>query len=205
MSWKKILRIALFYRKLGLIDRINFDKLREKVSLKRTKRNKLTVFNQLYSYYMRKKGSRLALRIQKTSFLRLRFKRYAKKLKSFHRKLYKKKKKYGKLTPLKKRYLLRKKNWPLLLKLEPYRLIIKRILNNVFVNLIAVESGNIIVTKSAGSVGFRGSKKTTHITAEKVVNTVAKRALELDIFRLDVVIQAAFIDKYVKTALRGLR
>lgn len=192
----------MFYRKLGLITRVNFDNLRESLSIKPVKRKSLQ--KKRYTAYMRSHVHRLGFQVKRGSRLAKRFKKYAFKLKAFHRKLYKHKK-YSKLGILQKRYLLRKKNWPLMIELQPHRLTIKRILNNVFVVLTAVKTGNVIISRSAGCVGFSGSKKTTHITAEKVVNAVAKQALELNIFRLDVVIQSAFIDKYVKTALSGLR
>lgn len=194
-------RVALFYRKLGLFTRVNFDKLREKQFTKGVKRKRQ---NMRYASYMRSHKHRLAFHVKKGSRLGKRFKKDVNRLKAFHRKLYKHKK-YSKLGILQKRYLLRKKNWPLMIELQPHRLTIKRILNNVFVVLTAVKTGNVIFSRSAGSVGFIGTKKTTHITAEKVVNAVAKQALELNIFKIDVVIQSAFIDKYVKTALSGLR
>ena len=49
-----------------------------------------------------------------------------------------------------------------------YRLVIKKTLNNVFVYLNKISTGEVITLQSAGTLGFTGPKKTTNVTAEKL-------------------------------------
>ena len=57
--------------------------------------------------------------------------------------------------------------------------------NNTIVTL-ADESGNVLVTSGAGSVGFKGSRKSTSFAAQRTAEHVAKKAEEMGLKKINV-------------------
>ena len=196
-KWSRFLYFGSFFKRLNYFKSIHLFNLKERP--RRINLRKL-VFSSFYTEYLRDHPNRL-------NFLATRgFSKYFSKLIRKRKKIFKKRKfKFNNsISTISKLLKLRKVKIPRIDKFEPYRITIKRIENNVFVYLSEVRTGKVLFCRTAGSVGFKGSKKTTHITAEKVVNVVAKQTLDIDIERIDLVINATFVDKYIKTAISGL-
>lgn len=195
-KWLRFLYFGFFLKKLKYFNAIHLFNLKsrpKKINLRRL------IFSTYYSSYIRENPNRLNFVATSgfSKYFSKIIKKRKKKLKSHFFKFY------GKST-ISKLVKLRRLKIPKIDKLEPYRITIKRIENNVFVYLSEVRTGKVLFCRTAGAVGFKGSKKTTHITAEKVVNVVAKQTLDIDIERIDLVINATFVDKYIKTAISGL-
>ena len=57
--------------------------------------------------------------------------------------------------------------------------------NNTIVTLTD-ESGNVLVTSGAGSVGFKGSRKSTSFAAQRTAEHVAKKAEEMGLKKINV-------------------
>ena len=51
--------------------------------------------------------------------------------------------------------------------ISKYRIIIKRTLNNVFVHLQNMYDGTVTALNTGGTLGYKGSKKSTAVTARK--------------------------------------
>jgi len=60
--------------------------------------------------------------------------------------------------------------------------------NNTIVSL-ATEGGNVLCWKSAGSIGFKGTKKGTPFAASKVAEAVAEAVKKLAIERVQVIVK----------------
>lgn len=195
-KWARFFYFGYYFKKLKYFKSIHLFNLKnrpKKINLRKL------IFSTFYTFFLRENANRLNFLADKGL------------LKFFSKLLYKRKKKFQKrffkfnnFSTISKLVKLRKLKISRVDKLEPYRITIKRIENNVFVYLSEVQTGKVLFCRTAGAVGFKGSKKTTHITAEKVVNVVAKQTLDIDIDRIDLVINATFVDKYIKTAISGL-
>ena len=195
-KWGTLVFWGLLFQKLGYFPRLQLLKLRHKEKNPKVQQK---LFLAYYNSYLRFTKNRLYFRATKR--LKKYFKKVIVKTRKKYKKNYFKYRRFSFLTSLKGFNRIKS---PRLDTLQPYRITIKRIENNVFVYLSHVATGNILYAQTAGSVGYKGAKKTAHITAEKVVNQVAKECLARDIHRLDLVIHSAFVDKYVKTAVSGL-
>ncbi len=79
--------------------------------------------------------------------------------------------------------------------------------NNIFVAL-ADEAGNILVTKSGGSMGFSGSKKIMPLAVRKTAEFVANRAKVIGVVNIRVLVQGpgttAFQDAVKGIVSQGL-
>jgi small subunit ribosomal protein S11 len=62
---------------------------------------------------------------------------------------------------------------------------IKISVNNIIVSISDI-NGNVIVWKTAGSLGFKGSRKSTIVAAKATGDAVAQKALSLGIQRVEV-------------------
>lgn len=82
------------------------------------------------------------------------------------------------------------------------RVYIQSSFNNTIVS-ITDERGNVIVWASAGSCGFKGTKKGTPFAAQMAADTVAKRALEVGIREVAVLVRGPGSGR--ETAIRGLQ
>lgn len=74
--------------------------------------------------------------------------------------------------------------------------------NNTIVS-VTDERGNVIVWASAGSCGFKGTKKGTPFAAQMAADTVAKRALEIGIRQVAVLVRGPGSGR--ETAIRSLQ
>ena len=64
---------------------------------------------------------------------------------------------------------------------------IKASFNNTIIN-IADKNGETIIWTSAGSVGFKGSRKSTPYAAQVAAEEAVRRATEFGVHKLDIVI-----------------
>ena len=78
---------------------------------------------------------------------------------------------------------------------------IKTSFNNTLVALTDKE-GNVIVWKSAGAVGFKGSRKSTPFAAQLAAEACAKRAMEHGVKKVDVLVRGPGSGR--ETAIRSL-
>lgn len=62
---------------------------------------------------------------------------------------------------------------------------IKVSLNNIMVSISDI-NGNVIAWKTAGSLGFKGARKSTAVAAKATGDAVARKALTLGIQRVEV-------------------
>lgn len=74
--------------------------------------------------------------------------------------------------------------------------------NNTLVT-ITDERGDVIVWTSAGSCGFKGTKKGTPFAAQVAADTAAKRALEAGVKQVQVLVKGPGSGR--ETAIRGLQ
>ena len=79
---------------------------------------------------------------------------------------------------------------------------IKASFNNTIVALTDKE-GNVIVWESAGSAGFKGSRKSTPFAAQLAAETAARRAMEHGMRRVDVVVKGPGSGR--ETAIRTIQ
>ena len=79
---------------------------------------------------------------------------------------------------------------------------IKTSFNNTIVTLTDGE-GNVIVWESAGSAGFKGSRKSTPFAAQLAAEAAAKRAMEHGVKRVDVFVKGPGSGR--ETAIRSLQ
>lgn len=76
---------------------------------------------------------------------------------------------------------------------------IKSTYNNIIITLTD-SNGNTILWKSAGSLGFKGTKKSTSYAGSKVAETIASACEELNIKKLDIYLKGTGSGR--KTALK---
>jgi len=74
--------------------------------------------------------------------------------------------------------------------------------NNTIVT-IADDQGNVIVWATAGSCGFKGTKKGTPFAAQVTADTAGKRALEAGVKQVHVLVRGPGSGR--ETAIRGLQ
>src|SRR3954469_8635178 len=74
--------------------------------------------------------------------------------------------------------------------------------NNTIVT-IADDHGNVIVWATAGSCGFKGTKKGTPFAAQVTADTVGKRAIEAGVKQVHVLVRGPGSGR--ETAIRGLQ
>jgi len=74
--------------------------------------------------------------------------------------------------------------------------------NNTIVTLTD-ESGNVLVTSGAGSVGFKGSRKSTSFAAQRTAEHVAKKAEEMGLKKINVEVKGAGSGR--EAAIRALQ
>jgi small subunit ribosomal protein S11 len=74
--------------------------------------------------------------------------------------------------------------------------------NNTIVS-IADDSGNVIVWATAGSCGFKGTKKGTPFAAQVTADTAGKRAMEAGVKQVHVLVRGPGSGR--ETAIRGLQ
>jgi len=79
---------------------------------------------------------------------------------------------------------------------------IKTSFNNTLVALTDKE-GNVIVWKSAGAVGFKGSRKSTPYAAQMAAEAAARRAMEHGMRKVDVFVKGPGSGR--ETAIRSLQ
>ncbi len=79
---------------------------------------------------------------------------------------------------------------------------IKSTFNNTIINITDLE-GNTIVWESAGTVGFKGTKKSTPFAAQVAAETVAKKAREHGMRKVDVLVKGPGAGR--ETAIRTLQ
>lgn len=78
---------------------------------------------------------------------------------------------------------------------------IKATFNNTIVS-IANQNGDVFVSESAGTCGFKGAKKSTPYAAQITSEQAAKKAMELGITEIDVKIQGTGSGR--ESAIRAL-
>ena len=79
---------------------------------------------------------------------------------------------------------------------------IKTSFNNTIVTLTDTD-GNVIAWESAGSAGFKGSRKSTPFAAQLAAETAARRAMEHGVRKVDVVVKGPGSGR--ETAIRSLQ
>tara|TARA_Y100001970_G_scaffold168392_1_gene205957 strand:- start:392 stop:775 length:384 start_codon:yes stop_codon:yes gene_type:complete len=79
---------------------------------------------------------------------------------------------------------------------------IKASFNNTIIN-IADKNGETIIWTSAGSVGFKGSRKSTPYAAQVAAEEAVRRATEFGVHKLDIVISGTGAGR--ETAVRTLQ
>ena len=79
---------------------------------------------------------------------------------------------------------------------------IKSSFNNTIIT-IADQSGNTIAWASSGNVGFKGSRKSTPFAAQLAAETVARRAMEHGVRKVDVTVKGPGSGR--ETAIRTLQ
>ena len=79
---------------------------------------------------------------------------------------------------------------------------IKATFNNTIIS-ISDSSGNIVVWSSAGGVGFKGTKKGTPFAAQLAAETAAKKALEVGLKEVSVLVKGPGSGR--ETAIRALQ
>ena len=79
---------------------------------------------------------------------------------------------------------------------------IKTSFNNTIVTLTDTE-GNVIVWESAGSAGFKGSRKSTPFAAQMAAEQAAKRAMEHGVRKVDVIVKGPGSGR--ETAIRSIQ
>jgi len=79
---------------------------------------------------------------------------------------------------------------------------IKTSFNNTIVSLTD-KDGNVITWKSAGSVGFKGSRKSTPFAAQMAAESAARRAQEHGMRKVDVFVKGPGSGR--ETAIRSLQ
>ena len=79
---------------------------------------------------------------------------------------------------------------------------IKSSFNNTIIT-IADQSGNTIAWASSGNVGFKGSRKSTPFAAQLAAETVARRAMEHGVRKVDVMVKGPGSGR--ETAIRTLQ
>lgn len=93
----------------------------------------------------------------------------------------------------------RKKIWKNVGQAKAY---IQSSFNNTLIS-ITDERGNVIVWTSAGSCGFKGTKKGTPFAAQMAADAAAKRAIEAGIREVAVLVRGPGSGR--ETAIRGLQ
>ncbi len=79
---------------------------------------------------------------------------------------------------------------------------IKSTFNNTIVT-ITDGDGNVIAWSSAGSMGYKGSKKSTSFAAQMTAETVAKKAMDQGLKEVDVLVKGPGPGR--ETAIRSLQ
>ena len=79
---------------------------------------------------------------------------------------------------------------------------IKSSFNNTIVS-ISDQEGNVISWASAGNVGFKGSRKSTPFAAQLAAETVARRAMEHGVRKVDVMVKGPGSGR--ETAIRSIQ
>ena len=79
---------------------------------------------------------------------------------------------------------------------------IKSSFNNTIIT-ITDQQGNTIAWASAGNVGFKGSRKSTPFAAQLAAETVARRAMEHGVRRVDVMVKGPGSGR--ETAIRTIQ
>ena len=79
---------------------------------------------------------------------------------------------------------------------------IKSSFNNTIIS-ISDQEGNVLAWASAGNVGFKGSRKSTPFAAQTAAETVARRAMEHGIRKVDVQVKGPGSGR--ETAIRSLQ
>jgi small subunit ribosomal protein S11 len=64
-------------------------------------------------------------------------------------------------------------------------------------------AGNVIATSSAGSVGFKGTRKGTPYAAQLAAEAVAKKAISIGVREVDVLVKGPGVGR--ETAIRSLQ
>ena len=79
---------------------------------------------------------------------------------------------------------------------------IKSSFNNTIVSITDLE-GNVLAWASAGNVGFKGSRKSTPFAAQLAAETVARRAMEHGVRKVDVQVKGPGSGR--ETAIRTIQ
>ena len=68
---------------------------------------------------------------------------------------------------------------------------------------ITDDSGNVLAWSSAGSKGFKGSRKSTSFAAQRIAESLAKKAEEIGLNKLDVIVKGPGAGR--EAAIRALQ
>ncbi len=79
---------------------------------------------------------------------------------------------------------------------------IKSSFNNTIVSITDTE-GNVLAWASSGAVGFKGSRKSTPFAAQLAAETVARRAMEHGVRKVDVMVKGPGSGR--ETAIRSIQ
>lgn len=79
---------------------------------------------------------------------------------------------------------------------------IKATFNNTIISITDLKGGSL-VTSSAGAVGFKGTKKGTPFAAQLAAENVGKKALEIGVAEVDVLVKGPGSGR--ETAIRALQ
>ena len=74
--------------------------------------------------------------------------------------------------------------------------------NNTIITLTD-ETGNVLYSSGAGSVGFKGSRKSTSFAAQRIAESLAKKAEEVGLNKLDVIVKGPGAGR--EAAIRALQ
>jgi len=74
--------------------------------------------------------------------------------------------------------------------------------NNTIISISDLK-GNVLVAGSSGAVGFKGTKKGTPFAAQSAAENVGKKALEMGVRELDVLVKGPGAGR--ETAIRALQ
>lgn len=74
------------------------------------------------------------------------------------------------------------------IKIEEGRMYVSSSYNNTIITLTD-SKGNVLVTKSAGAIGFKGTKKGTSFAASKVAEAIANNSKKLGIGKINILVK----------------
>ena len=79
---------------------------------------------------------------------------------------------------------------------------IKSTFNNIIITVTDLD-GNVVVWESAGGIGFKGSRKSTPFAAQRAAESVARKAVEHGVQKVDIFIKGTGSGR--ETAVRTIQ